>query len=979
MENEVKQEPIYLDYGSNKIDQNQFFTRAADNVNNWVNSQSWSRKRKEKFLNAYSDLMSKGITGASNTSGQWELNLNQELNLDSMSKKDQEMYHEAAYYILQQMSGITPKESEEKKKEEEKKDLPLFDNKYFTKQFQGYIGNQRYGGRNYTTDEWNNIDQADSVTGIRGTSNRAKILADMLEGYSKTLEDGKYNFEGTAYSDLNDLKSKISNAVQTLRDGTWDQNDVDALNRLGINPETYLSTGANDQITLQDGTVLTRQQAADAYNKQQQEKAQAEALKKQQEEQAKINANAGVATKLDGIFGHEAKTQSQQYNEWLASQVGTGQEGYNNVNTLVQSLLEKGYTQGLNQAEKKQLGNLLYHIRNNNPVYQGLGYGQKTGITQEEFNELLTHKNINSQNINDYIRLPWQTSDGRNIYADNKGSIYYVKPKDHKKLNPLKLDRSKINNYRQNYLLSATEEGKRQLASQRGLFEGGFKNVASDTARMAALGEDIASAIAAFVPEYGTAISAGLSLDSLKNDFIADALDDSVSTGQMLGNAAINLGLGVVGLIPGVKIATRMGKWGKAIGKLAPQVLSGGLIAQQALTQHPQVLESWKKAAAGKDLTLNDWKNIGQSLRWISGGVKVGKATHNTLKYGKTNSGKVSGKEIQTTKNGKASTAKLTNEEFETLNSKKTLEEANKYLQSTKGGKDHTISEADFKTGRFRNISTGLGKVRRRVQGKNYTDQAELTPQQRQLQQKYTAADAAARQRVLEGRGMYRFLPQRFRPILANAPTNYQIYGSPYVKASVTKQPEIDQNPTQIQYPKPKQLPAPETREVKQLPLLSPKNPQETPGVRPSVNISKGEARRLYADFLDSYSLGRRGQARMKLGSPEYVPSRNGFNGSSSSTLPKSGEYTIKTNDGSEIRLSLSDSSLSKIISNPAKINEFRRSVANKVYVASKELKLSETAKILKELKSKGWLKSGGKINSFDLNGTISEFLNKQK
>jgi hypothetical protein len=249
------------------------------------------------------------------------------------------------------------------------------------------------------------------------------------------------------------------------------------------------------------------------------------------------------------------------------------------------------------------------------------------------------------------------------------------------------------------------------------LFEGGFKNVASDTARMAALGEDIASAIAAFVPDYGTAISAGLSLDSLKNDFIADALDDSVSTGQMLGNAAINLGLGVVGLIPGVKIAARMGKWGKAIGKLAPQVLSGGLIAQQALTQHPQVLESWKKAAAGKDLTLNDWKNIGQSLRWISGGVKVGVGTHNALKYGKTNSGKVSGKEIQTTKNGKASSVKLSKTEYETLNSKKTLEDANEYLQGLKDGKGkgHTISEADFKTGRFRNISTGLGKVRRRV------------------------------------------------------------------------------------------------------------------------------------------------------------------------------------------------------------------------------------------------------------------------
>lgn len=960
MENEVKQEPIYLDYGSNKIDQNQFFTRAADNVYNWVNSQSWSHKRKEKFLNAYSDLMSKGITGASNTSGQWELNLSQKLNLDSMPKKDQEMYHEAAYYILQQMSDITPKESEEKKKEEEKKNLPLFDNKYFTQQFQGYIGNQRYGGQNYTTDEWNNIDQVDSVTGIRGTSNRAKILADMLEGYSKTLEDGKYNFEGTAYSDLNDLKSKISNAVQTLRDGTWDQNDVDSLNRLGINPETYLSTGANDQITLQDGTVLTRQQAADAYNEQQQKIAQAEELKKQQEEQAKTNANAGVSTRLDGIFGHEAKTQSQQYNEWLASQVGTGQEGYNNVNTLVQSLLEKGYTQGgLNQADKKQLGNLLYHIRNNNPAYQGLGYGQKTGITQEEFNELLTHKNLNSQNINDYIRLPWQTSDGRNIYADNKGSIYYVKPKDHKKLNPLKLDRSKINEYKQNYLLSATEEGKRQLAGQRGLFEGGLKEKAVDTARMTALGEDIASAIAAFVPEYGTAISAGLSLDSLKNDFIADALDDSVSTGQMLGNAAINLGLGVVGLIPGVKIATRMGKWGKAIGKLAPQVLSGGLIAQQALSQHPQVLESWKKAAAGKDLTINDWKNIGQSLRWISGGVKVGKATHNTLKYGKTNPGKVSGKEIQTTKNGKASTAKIKNEEFETLNSKKTLEDANTFLQSTKGGKGHTISEADFKTGRFRNIPTGFGKTRRRIQGKNYTDQAELTPQQRQLQQKYTAADAAARQKVLEGRGMYRFLPQRFRPILANAPTNYQIYGSPYVKASVTKQPEIDQNPTQIQQSKPKQL------------------PDRTPHITPKdVGLPKNT--NLYAYYNNR--IGRTGNIN-RAGKP--INKGQDYNATVNFT-PNGEKLNIKISNG---ELIISDGS--KVVTQQKlrtdNYTQDAKLAIGKAIQKQREQLISdrkirkhftkEFIQSLKDLKKQGLLfRHGGNLNLI-----ISEFLSKQK
>jgi hypothetical protein len=45
--------------------------------------------------------MSKGIIGANNTTGQWAVDLNNNIDLDSMDKKDQEMYHEAAYYILQ--------------------------------------------------------------------------------------------------------------------------------------------------------------------------------------------------------------------------------------------------------------------------------------------------------------------------------------------------------------------------------------------------------------------------------------------------------------------------------------------------------------------------------------------------------------------------------------------------------------------------------------------------------------------------------------------------------------------------------------------------------------------------------------------------------------------------------------------------------------------------------------------------------------
>jgi hypothetical protein len=39
------------------------------------------------FLEAYSDLMNRGVTGASNDSGQWQILYNGDVGLDSKSKK----------------------------------------------------------------------------------------------------------------------------------------------------------------------------------------------------------------------------------------------------------------------------------------------------------------------------------------------------------------------------------------------------------------------------------------------------------------------------------------------------------------------------------------------------------------------------------------------------------------------------------------------------------------------------------------------------------------------------------------------------------------------------------------------------------------------------------------------------------------------------------------------------------------------------
>lgn len=255
MENE-----IYLNYGNDaQINQNDFLNAAANNVESYLSKQSWSSKRKDLFRKAYQDIMSKGVTGASNTSGVWEIQHNGDpIDLSSLSKKEQEMYGEAAYYIQQQMNGLQSKKQAEEKK---KSDNPVFNNEYFTKNFHGYIGTKTFGGRNWSiggeNDDWNKLDERDSKTGLRGTNNRALKLADMLEGYSNSLKEEELNFEGSPFTDLNDFRTRVNTAITQLRNGTWDQNDVDALNAIGLDSRNYFNNGSGDIFTADDGQQYT--------------------------------------------------------------------------------------------------------------------------------------------------------------------------------------------------------------------------------------------------------------------------------------------------------------------------------------------------------------------------------------------------------------------------------------------------------------------------------------------------------------------------------------------------------------------------------------------------------------------------------------------------------------------------------------------------------------------------------------------------
>lgn len=686
MENK-NEEPIYLNYGEDQINQTELMDSLANNYESYLNSKRWGKKKKyrEKWLNAYQDILNRGITGASSDSGIWKVNHNGEnINLDGMSNIDKEMYQDAAYFIKSQMSRMTPKTKEEKK---DNKDIPLYDYTQHTNQFNNYLNNSLFGGRSMViggeNDDWNILDERDQTTGIRGTTNRANKLASVLEGYMNSLEDNKYSFEGSPYGSLEELKGKLSNAITSLRSGVFDQNTKDALNQIGLDWRIYFNDGSGDVAGVDsEGNQYTYAQLAERNQLIQDQKDKEEAAKLLSEQKA----NRGVLNKLGGIHAVEAANQAENYSNWLANTYKTGQEGFNNINSRIQSLLEKGDTSGLTGADKKELGNLLYYIKNKNPNYQGLGNGQKTNISDNEWKELLTHNNLGSQNKNDFIRLPWQTPDGRYTYADNQGNIYYMKPSNKQKFNAPAINRSKeYYNYKNNFLKSPNKLKDEQLAVNMNTPISQMKGFSPEMKReLQALAWDLGAFID---PEAVSGTAMALRAAHLREQNRPEGWS---------WEKVLDWGTAAMGGLPVLGDLLSVGKPLYRLGQLIKNSTQfvGYLSTAFGAIGATQAIEPLKKLATSPtSLTPQDVQNLAYGLMGLAGGVKTvraaraGKAYEQAKKGSQTTEHSI---EIQT-KDGKTSTIKLNDEEAKAV--------ANEYksAKNNKEANDKVISMASIK------------------------------------------------------------------------------------------------------------------------------------------------------------------------------------------------------------------------------------------------------------------------------------------
>lgn len=141
----------------------------------------------------------------------------------------------------------------------------------------------------------------------------------------------------------------------------------------------------------------------------------------------------------------------------------------------------------------------------------------------------------------------------------------------------------------------------------------------AEIARLVSIGADITSLF--LDPVTGTAVGLGSTL----TNFGADIADDGFQWDDVK-NLGINVGFDLLGAIPlfgdalgtGTKITRQLLKW-------APRVMAG-LAAYQGVDNFDGMMNSWSKFASGdKDqkLTVQDWRNIAQSIGLITGGTRA--------------------------------------------------------------------------------------------------------------------------------------------------------------------------------------------------------------------------------------------------------------------------------------------------------------------------------------------------------------------
>ena len=149
----------------------------------------------------------------------------------------------------------------------------------------------------------------------------------------------------------------------------------------------------------------------------------------------------------------------------------------------------------------------------------------------------------------------------------------------------------------------------------------------SDYMRFATMAADVSSIVASFVPGIGTGVAAGMGVVSMGTDLVADILDPSISSGQVVKNLGMNAAFAATGLIPGAK----MHKVTASLVKWAPKIITA--VSALGIATDESTQQTLKKISDGKEkLTHADWRNLARVLSVVASGTRMAKGSLDKVK-----------------------------------------------------------------------------------------------------------------------------------------------------------------------------------------------------------------------------------------------------------------------------------------------------------------------------------------------------------
>lgn len=662
--------PELFQAGNRKIDKIKLENTLVSGIEPYIQTyqDQWGPEKTKQVRKAYSDLINAIHDNKVSMNIDGSLNVSDGSIINTPDKKGFDPVARAAYFVTSIINHMADYQ-------EPKPETKKYNTDTFARNFQDYLVPP---GTNLDVNNvWANLDdEIEDDEGVRSRpyTNRLTYFKRFLDSEITNLEN--YNEFDPYWKDKETLRGQLLELKEAIADDDISKMDTMLLAKLGFNPE-FFST---------EGTELTEEeQKARTEQKAKEEAEAAEATAKAQAEQLGRN---GVLNQTNGIFSRDARTNPTGYENYLAKTYGTRQEGFDNINTQIQNLLDKAYygsitgTNGLTADEKIQLGNFLYYIRTHNPDYRD------AVLSPEEQEELQKYPHYRG-GLNAF-RLPWKTQDGRYIYADpTRGDIYYLKPQEHATYADLQGTNSQ---YKQEFL-GETELGQ-QLAKQAQLSKGAFSDGNATASAMRA---------GAFI---GDVIALGGGAANIVGSVGATALDlgANMMQGESIGNTLLDFGVDIGSAIIGIFSGGKAVKFAR-YAKYLPEVFAG--LAAYGIVVNEEGREAITKLVQNPSaFTADDFNALIRLFRQGTAAAGAGRSIAARRKWGD-----LQGENVHKvdTKDGKeAFITKEQRAEAEKIGNQKGQKAAEEYLSKvSRNSQGQPVKDVELPTGTFKESPSG--------------------------------------------------------------------------------------------------------------------------------------------------------------------------------------------------------------------------------------------------------------------------------